>query len=102
MAWKVEITPEVNAGLKKPGTAEAQRILRFLFERLQNRKDTRETGELLKGNLREFWRYRVGERRIFCRLEDSIVTVFVVYTAHRSEACKTAARGRAFQQYGNL
>ena len=88
MVWKVEITPEANAELKKLGTAEAQRILKFLFERLQNKENPRETGELLKGNLREFWRYRVGDHRIFCRLEDGIVTVFVVHIGHRREVYK--------------
>ena len=88
MAWKVEITPEANAALKKLGAAEARRILAFLFERLQNRGDPREIGESLKGNLREFWRYRVGDYRILCRLEDDIVTVFVVHVGHRREVYK--------------
>lgn len=88
MAWKVEITPEANAELKKLGTAEAQRILKFLFERLQNRENPRETGEALKGNLRDFWRYRAGDYRILCRLDDGIVTVFVVHIAHRREVYK--------------
>ncbi|MCL1939271.1 MAG: type II toxin-antitoxin system RelE/ParE family toxin [Desulfovibrionaceae bacterium] len=88
MAWKVEITPEANAELKKLGTAEAQRILRFLFERLQSREDPREIGESLKGNLREFWRYRVGDYRVFCRLEGGIVTVFVIHIGHRREVYK--------------
>ena len=88
MAWQVEITPEARAGLKKLGAAEAQRILKFLFERLQNKENPRETGAPLKGNLREFWRYRVGDHRIFCRLEDGIVTVFVVHIGHRREVYK--------------
>ena len=88
MAWKVEITPEANAALKKLETAAAQRILRFLFERLQNREDPREIGESLKGNLREFWRYRVGDYRLLCRLEDGVVTVFVVHIGHRRAVYK--------------
>ena len=88
MAWKVEITPEARAGLKRLGAAEAQRVLKFLFERLQGRDNPREIGEALKGNLREYWRYRVGDYRIFCRLEDNIVTVFVVHIGHRREVYK--------------
>lgn len=88
MAWKVEITPEASAELKNLGTTEARRILKFLFERLQNRDDPRKIGEALKGNLREFWRYRVGDYRLLCRLEDGIVTVYVVHVAHRREVYK--------------
>jgi addiction module toxin, RelE/StbE family len=88
MAWKIEITQEARAELKNLGTAEARRILKFLYERLQNRENPRETGETLKGNLRDFWRYRVGDYRILCRLEDGIVTVLVVQIAHRREVYK--------------
>ena len=88
MAWKVKITPEANAELKKLGRPEAQRILTFLSERLQHGENPREIGEALKGNLREFWRCRVGDYRIFCRLEDGIVTVFVVRIDHRREVYK--------------
>ena len=88
MAWKVDITPEARAVLRRIGTTDAQRVLKFLFERLQNRENPRIIGEALKGNLREFWRYRVGDYRIFCRLEDSIVTVFVVHIGHRREIYK--------------
>ena len=88
MAWKVDITPEARAALRQIGTTDAQRILKFLFERLQHRENPRTTGEALKGNLRDFWRYRVGDYRIFCRLEDSIVTVFVVHIGHRREIYK--------------
>ena len=91
MAWKVEITPETRADLKRIGTAEAQRILKFLFERLEDSKNPRETGKALQGNLREFWRYRVGDYRILCRLEDAIVTVFVVNIGHRRDMYKLKA-----------
>ena len=88
MAWTVELTPEAGAGLKEIGAADAKRILKFLSERLEGRDNPRDIGKPLKGNLREYWRYRVGDYRLFCRLEDNIVTVFVVHVAHRREAYK--------------
>lgn len=88
MAWKIEFTPEAEAGLAKLGTTEARRVLKFLYDRLQKRKEPREIGESLKGNLRDYWRYRVGDYRIICRLEDSVVTIFVVHIEHRSKVYK--------------
>lgn len=85
MVWKVEITPEAHADIKKLGTAEAQRILKFLFDRVQSRENPREIGESLKGNLREYWRYRVGNNRILCRIEDEKITVFVIKIGNRRE-----------------
>lgn len=83
MGWKVELTPEANSALKKLGTAEAERVIKFLFNRIQSRDNPRTIGEALKGNLREYWRYRVGDYRILCRLEDEKVTVFVIQIGNR-------------------
>ncbi len=56
VAWKIDLTPEAEAGLAKLGTVEAKRILKFLHERLYARETPREIGEALKGVLREYWR----------------------------------------------
>ncbi len=88
MAWKIDLTPEAAAQLGKLGTAEARRILKFLHERLPGRKDPRELGEALKGVLRAYWRYRVGDYRILCRIEDNVLTVLVVQIEHRSTVYK--------------
>lgn len=88
MTWNVKITSEAKSELKKIGKSDAQRILAFLFDRIQNRENPREIGKPLKGIFHEFWRYRVGDYRILCRIEDETITVFVVHCGHRSEVYK--------------
>ena len=88
MGWTVKLTPEAKAGLAKLGASEAERVLRFLNTRLQNRDNPKEIGDSLKGPLREYWRYRVGDYRIICRLEAGVVTVLVLHIGHRSEVYK--------------
>ena len=88
MAWTVEITPEASDAIKRLGAIEARRILKFLLERVCGRENPREIGAPLKGSLREFWRYRVGDYRILCRLADDTLTVFVVQVGHRKEVYK--------------
>ena len=88
MAWIVELTPEAVDNLKKIGTADAKRILKFLHNRLLHHDNPRAIGDRLQGSLREFWRYRVGNYRILCRLEDAIITVFVVSIGHRRDVYK--------------
>jgi mRNA interferase RelE/StbE len=85
MAWKIELTPEAKANLSKIDSVNVKRILKFLYERLQTRDNPRETGESLKGALRTFWRYRVGDYRIICRIEDQVITIFVVALGHRRD-----------------
>jgi mRNA interferase RelE/StbE len=86
MAWTVKIAQAAKNDLAKLDTQIARRILKFLHDRLAGCDDPRSTGEALKGpDLGEFWKYRVGDYRIICRLEDATITVFVVRIGHRSK-----------------
>jgi len=85
MGWKVKLSPEARVHLTRVGAADATRILRFLYDRLERRDDPRKIGKPLKGSLREYWRYRVGDYRVICRLDDEIVTVLVIHIGHRSK-----------------
>ena len=67
----------------------ARRILKFLFQRVDKLDNPREIGEALKGSeLGEFWKYRVGDYRIICGIEDDVLTVLVVRIGHRSKVYK--------------
>lgn len=85
MDWQIEITDEAEKQLAKMGAAEAKRIFKFLNDRLQQAEHPRRLGATLKGTFRDYWRYRVGDYRIICRLEASSITVFVVHVEHRSD-----------------
>lgn len=46
----------------------------------------RSIGEALKGqDLGKFWRYRVGDYRVICDIEDDRLVVLVVKVGHRRE-----------------
>lgn len=48
-------------------------------------QDPRHLGKPLSGNLREFWRYRVGDYRLICKIQDDHLLILVVRIAHRSQ-----------------
>ena len=65
---------------------QARRILKFLHERVAKLDDPRSIGEALHGSrLGEFWKYRVGDYRLICRLEDRRLVVLVLRVGHRKE-----------------
>ena len=45
-------------------------------------------GEQLKGNLAEFWKYRVGDYRLVCRISDDEFLILVVKIGHRRKVYK--------------
>jgi mRNA interferase RelE/StbE len=85
LAWQIEFTPEAEKQLSKIDRQSAKRIINFLSERIAPVEDPRTAGKALKGVLREFWRYRVGNYRIICKIEDDRLLILVVRVAHRSE-----------------
>jgi mRNA interferase RelE/StbE len=62
----------------------AQRIVRFLNERVASRDNPRQLGEALVGKKYQgIWKYRVGDYRILAEIKDETVTVLVVEIGNR-------------------
>ncbi|TRD15231.1 type II toxin-antitoxin system RelE/ParE family toxin [Palleronia caenipelagi] len=84
MAWTIEITAEAAKQIKKLGGADAKRIRDYLRDRIASLEDPRQLGKPLKGSeLGHLWRYRVGDWRVLCSLEDDRLVVLVVALGHR-------------------
>ena len=88
MLWKVEFEREAEKELNRIDRQQAKRILRYLFERIASHDDPRRFGEVLKQNLSGFWKYRVGNYRIICDIQEEIVTVLVLRVGHRRKIYK--------------
>jgi len=61
----------------------ARSLVRFMNERVHQSQNPRHIGKQLKDSA--FWRYRVGEYRILCLIEDRRLVVLVVEVGHRRE-----------------
>lgn len=86
MAWKVELDEAAIRELDKFDTKVTKRILRFLHERVAKLDDPRSIGQALKGSrLGEFWKYRVGDYRIICDIQDRKLLVLVLRVGNRRE-----------------
>jgi mRNA interferase RelE/StbE len=86
MAWQIELSKEAEKQIDKLGTVAAKRILAFLHERVSSVENPRQLGAALTGSrFGEFWKYRVGDYRIVCQLQDQSVKVLVIKVGHRSD-----------------
>ncbi|AEQ51969.1 addiction module toxin, RelE/StbE family [Pelagibacterium halotolerans B2] len=47
--------------------------------------DPRQAGSALMGQLSGYWRYRIGDYRVLCRIIDGELLVLVVEVGHRRE-----------------
>ena len=85
MAWTIDYAETAKKQLRKLDQQAARRILDYLDERIANAQNPRDTGKALTGPQGSFWRYRVGEYRIICDIQDGRLRVLVVQIGNRKE-----------------
>jgi mRNA interferase RelE/StbE len=86
MPWRIEFERAAAKELDRLDRQSAQRILRFLKDRVAPLEDPRSLGEALKGSrLGEFRKYRVGDYRIIASIEDANIRIVVVRVGNRRE-----------------
>lgn len=88
MGWRIEISELARKQLSKLDKVVASRIVAFLHERVASHADPRATGKPLKGELKAYWRYRVGDWRVLCEVKDECVTLLVLHVGHRRDVYK--------------
>lgn len=82
MVWKIEIDKKAFKEIASLDKPIQKRIISFLKDRLSNLTNPRSIGEALQGELKNFWKYRVGDYRLICSIEDKTVTVLVLRVDH--------------------
>ena len=88
MAWTLRLSETAKRQLRKLDASNAQTILRYLNRLVLGTSDPRDRGSGLRANLAGLWRYRVGDYRVICSLEDHELVVLVLQIGHRREVYK--------------
>jgi mRNA interferase RelE/StbE len=85
LVWTIEITRTAEKQIKKLDTTAQKSIVRFLRDRLKSAENPRQWGKPLHGDKQGLWRYRVGDYRLICDIQDEKITVLVLEVAHRKD-----------------
>lgn len=85
MAWQVQFARSAVRQLEKLDRQTQRRVLSYLRERVTPSTNPRSIGEALRGELRELWKYRLGDFRLICQINDSDHTILVLKVGHRRE-----------------
>jgi mRNA interferase RelE/StbE len=83
---RIELSARVDRELAKLNSQHSKRILKFLHERAARLDNPQSIGQALQGSkLGEFWKYRAGDYRLICKIEDDRFLILVLRLGHRSE-----------------
>lgn len=85
MAWTIDYTDTAKGQLRKLDKQSARRIVDYMDERITGLDNPRSMGKALAGPLGGLWRYRVGDYRVICDIQDEVLRVLVVLVGNRGE-----------------
>ena len=85
MPWSVRLDKDAEKQLKRFDPKHQRRLIKFLRERIATSENPRLLGQALKGSLKTFWKYRVGDYRLICDLQDEKFVVLVIKIGNRKD-----------------
>ncbi len=81
---RIEYSETALKEFKKLDKSIQKRIKNYMFE-IAELENPRSRGKVLVENLSGLWRYRVGDIRIVCEIQDEKILITVLRIAHRKE-----------------
>jgi mRNA interferase RelE/StbE len=85
LAWRVEVSDYAEKQLRKLDKPIQKRLLDWLEDRIEGCKNPRHFGEPLRGEMAGLWRYRIGDYRVVCEIQDQQLVVLALTVGHRRE-----------------
>ena len=86
MVLQIEFDPDAHKELSKLDKQIQIRLVGFLRLRVSQLENPRDIGEALSGQrLGSYWKYRVGDWRIICDIQDQRIVVRVLRIGNRRE-----------------
>jgi mRNA interferase RelE/StbE len=85
LAWAIEWDERAFKEFKRLDRKAQKVIRRYLKERIAAADDPKRFGAPLSHDLAGFWKYRIGDYRIICRIEEEKLAVFIARVRHRKQ-----------------
>ncbi|MEY2888301.1 MAG: hypothetical protein RL027_641 [Pseudomonadota bacterium] len=86
-AFKIIFSEEAKKSIKKIDKNIILKIITKFENDLLKFVNPRDFGKALKGDAK-LWRYRVGDYRIICEINDNTLVVLIITVGHRKEIYK--------------
>lgn len=84
MTWRIETTARFDREFKKLDRYTQRMVKAWIEKNLVNCDDPRAHGKGLTVNRSGQWRYRIGDYRIICLIEDDKLVILALTIGHRS------------------
>ena len=89
MSYQVETTARFDKEFKKLDKYTQQMIKSWIVKNLQNCENPRAHGKGLTANKSGQWRYRIGDYRLLCLIQDQELIILALTVGHRRDIYST-------------
>lgn len=83
--YKIEFSEKAAKEFSKFDAFTKKMIQSWINKHLTGVENPRISGKPLKGNLKDYWRYRIGDYRMLCQIKDDKLIILVISIGHRKE-----------------
>lgn len=88
MAYELRTTPEFEKAFKKLDRFTQRMLKAWIGKHLVNCENPRASGKGLTANRSGEWRYRIGDYRLICLIDDGKLIILALTVGHRRDIYK--------------
>lgn len=86
--YQIELTDQFKKEFKKLDKYTQKLLRSWINKNIENIESPRKKGKALVGNKLGLWRYRIGDYRLICKIEDEKLIILALAIAHRKDVYK--------------
>lgn len=86
--YRVVYEKKAVKSLSKIDKRQQRMIVSWIEKNLQNATNPKQHGKVLKGQFKDYWRYRVGNYRILADIDQDEIKIIIVNIGHRKDIYK--------------
>ena len=83
LAWTVKFSTRAVKSLKRIDRPNQELIFKFMTEKVVKHPDPISLAKKLSGNLGDFYRFRLGDYRIVCEVQNQELIILILQIGHR-------------------
>jgi mRNA interferase RelE/StbE len=83
--WKLRFDKRALKDSKALDASVRKRIKAYMENRVAVSENPRLLGKMLSGSYTGYIRYRVGDHRVICDIQDQTITILVIEIGHRRD-----------------
>lgn len=83
MNYRVKLSKKASKFLTKLDKPACKVLLNWIWQNLEGTSKPRLYGKVLTGNLKGYWRYRVGDYRLIAKICDDKILIYIISIDNR-------------------